>query len=165
MRVYELSKEYGKVSTEFLDEIQGYGIDVKSHLASLTDDQIAIIRQRMEEVEDDPEIKEWVSSPYPPPDVVEPPYAVKPAEIAEINESANNLLEETAEKAKRLANETQQTAERLKERREERISEQQAELEKKAEEVKSKLQEVKEQQWAEIDKPKGFFGWLASLFT
>ena len=53
----------------------------------------------------------------------------------------------------------------MKERREERISEQQAELEKKAEEVKEKLQEVKEQQWAEIDKPKGFFGWLASLFT
>ena len=164
MRVYELSKEYGKVSTEFLDVIQSYGIDVKSHLASLTDDQIAIIRQRMEEVEDDPEIKEWVSSPYPP-DVVEPPYAVKPAEIAEINESVNNLLEETAEKTKRLADETQQTAERLKERREERISIQQAELEKKAEEVKEKLQEVKEQQWAEIDKPKGFFGWLASLFT
>ena len=163
MRVYELSKEYGKVSTEFLDEIQGYGVDVKSHLASLTDDQVATIRQKISDREK-PEIKEWVSSPYPP-DVVEPPYAVKPAEIAEINESANNLLEETAEKTKRLADETQQTAERLKERREERISEQQAELEKRAEEVKEKLQEVKEQQWAELDKPKGFFGWLASLFT
>ena len=165
MRVYELSKEYGKVSTEFLDEIQGYGVDVKSHLASLTDDQVAIIRQKIADREK-PEIKEWVSSPYPPPDVVEPPPdVVKPDDITEINESANNLLEETAEKTKRLADETQKTAERLKERREERISEQQAELEKRAEEVKSKLQEVKEQQWAEIDKPKGFFGWLASLFT
>ena len=154
MRVYELSKEYGKVSTEFLDEIQGYGVDVKSHLASLTDDQVAIIRQKIADREK-PEVKEFL----PPPDVV------KPDAITEINESATNLLEETAEKTKRLADETQKTAERLKERREERISEQQEELEKRAEEVKSKLQEVKEQQWAEIDKPKGFFGWLASLFT
>ena len=34
MRVYELAKEYGKKSTDFVDIIQSFGIDVKRHLSS-----------------------------------------------------------------------------------------------------------------------------------
>ena len=36
---------------------------------------------------------------------------------------------------------------------------------KDREEVQAKLAEVKEKQFASIDRPKGFFGWIASLFS
>ena len=47
MRVHQLAKEYDKKSTEFVDIIQGYGIDVNSHLSGLTDDEVSIIRKSM----------------------------------------------------------------------------------------------------------------------
>lgn len=146
MRVYELAKEYNKVSTGFLDEIQGYGIEVKSHLASLTDDQIAIIRQRRADTEK-PEVKEFL----PPPDVVEPPKEEKSLE-----ELASDALNESAEKTQELQEQSKKSAERFRE---------EEEIEKRADEVSEKLQEIKQRQWAEIDRPKGFFGWLFSFFS
>jgi len=153
MRVYELAKEYEVVSTGFLDEIQGYGIKVKSHLASLTDDQIATIRQRRADTEK-PEVKEFL----PPPDVVEP---VVLKDLEDIHKSAKEHIAETAEKTKKLAEEAKETSDRIREERAERILEQ----DERADEVAQKLDEIKKKQWAEVDKPKGFFGWLASLFS
>ena len=46
MRVHELAKEYGIKSTDFVDIVQSFGIDVKSHLSGLDDDQVASIRQK-----------------------------------------------------------------------------------------------------------------------
>ena len=43
MRVHALAKEYGIKSTEFVDIIQGFGIDVKSHLSGLDDGQVSDI--------------------------------------------------------------------------------------------------------------------------
>ena len=48
MRVYELAKEYGKKSTDFVDIIQSFGIDVKSHLSSLDDDRVVEIRNKLD---------------------------------------------------------------------------------------------------------------------
>ena len=48
MRVYELAKEYGKKSTDFVDIIQSFGIDVKSHLSSLDDDRVIEIRNKLD---------------------------------------------------------------------------------------------------------------------
>ena len=48
MRVHQLAKEYDKKSTEFVDIIQGYGIDVNSHLSGLTDDEVSIIRKKLD---------------------------------------------------------------------------------------------------------------------
>ena len=47
MRVHELAKEYGIKSTEFVDIIQEFGVDIKSHLSSLDDTQVATIRNQM----------------------------------------------------------------------------------------------------------------------
>ena len=47
MRVHQLAKEYDKKSSDFLTEIQGYGIDASSHLSGLNDDEIATIRQKI----------------------------------------------------------------------------------------------------------------------
>ena len=48
MRVHQLAKEYDKKSSDFLGEIQGYGINVFSHLSGLSDDEVATIRQKIE---------------------------------------------------------------------------------------------------------------------
>ena len=48
MRVYELAKEYDKKSTDFVDIIQEFGIDVKSHLSSLNDDQVTEVRNKLD---------------------------------------------------------------------------------------------------------------------
>ena len=48
MRVYELAKEYDKKSTDFVKTIQGFGIDIKSHLSSLDDDRVTEIRNKLD---------------------------------------------------------------------------------------------------------------------
>ena len=48
MRVYELAKEYDKKATDFVDIIQSFGINVKSHLSSLDDDRVTEIRNKLD---------------------------------------------------------------------------------------------------------------------
>ena len=48
MRVYELAKEYDKKSTDFLDIIREFGINVKSHLSTLDDDRVTEIRNKLD---------------------------------------------------------------------------------------------------------------------
>ena len=48
MRVHELAKEYGIKSTDFVDVIQSFGIDIKSHLSGLDDAQVADIKFKMD---------------------------------------------------------------------------------------------------------------------
>ena len=129
MRVHELAKEYDIKATEFVDIIQGFGINISSHLSGLDDAQISDIRHKMSiqnEIKD-PEVNQWASSPLPP------------EEVAELTVEEGNSCHHTEEDSGFTA-------------------------EDKAE-VQSKLAEVKERQFASIDKPKGFFGWLASLFS
>ena len=38
-------------------------------------------------------------------------------------------------------------------------------IEKEKEQIEEKLNEVRERQFAEVSRPKGFFGWIASLFS
>ena len=54
MRVHELAKEYGIKSTEFVEIIQDFGIDIKSHLSTIDDVQVATIRQGLSEKEEEP---------------------------------------------------------------------------------------------------------------
>lgn len=129
MRVHELAKEYDIKATEFVDIIQGFGINISSHLSGLDDAQISDIRHKMSiqnEIKD-PEVNQWASSPLPP------------EEVAELTVEEGHSCHHTEEDSGFTA-------------------------EDKAE-VQSKLAEVKERQFASIDKPKGFFGWLASLFS
>jgi translation initiation factor IF-2 len=48
MRIYELAKEYDKKSTDFVDIIRGFGINVKSHLSTLDDDRVTEIRNKLD---------------------------------------------------------------------------------------------------------------------
>ena len=43
-----MAKEYGIKSTEFVDIIQGFGLDIKSHLSTLDDAQVSDIRFKIE---------------------------------------------------------------------------------------------------------------------
>ena len=47
MRVHALAKEYGIKSTELVDIVESFGIDIKSHLSGLDDAQVADIRYKM----------------------------------------------------------------------------------------------------------------------
>ena len=51
MRVYELSKEYGNYekATDFLKIIQDFGVDVTSHMSSLDVHQIDLIKEKIQE--------------------------------------------------------------------------------------------------------------------
>ena len=46
MRVHELAKKYEKTNKEFLELIQEWGLDVKSHLSGLTEEQVRIIEEK-----------------------------------------------------------------------------------------------------------------------
>ena len=129
MRVHELAKEYGIKSTEFVDIIQEFGIDIKSHLSSLDDAQVATVRNQMsnkEQVEAaqdyaleerfnqeelTPEVKEWVSGET----------VISKNEIEVVGEEQ---IEEIVEEV-----------------------------------VESLSQEVV------VEPPRGFLGWLRSLFS
>ena len=133
MRVHELAKEYSIKSTEFVDIIQEFGFDIKSHLSSLDDAQVSDIRYKMSirNSSVDPEIKEWVSSPYPP----EPVEEETTIEEIVVDEKDVEVVTTPSEADD-------------------------ARLERVVEEVVGSLtQEVK------VEQPRGFFGWLRSLFS
>ena len=149
MRVHELAKEYGIKSTEFVDVIQSFGLDIKSHLSSLDDAQVSDIRYKMslkDEVEK-PEVKEWV----PDPNKQYPPEGFDGGD-----DSANELLE----RAHEVVNEISEKTDSLKDKADEVILKN-----KEREHIEEKLAEVRERQFAEVSRPKGFFGWIASLFS
>ena len=49
MRVHELAKQYGKSNKEFLDIIKNLGIEGKSHLSGLTEEEELIIIEGLED--------------------------------------------------------------------------------------------------------------------
>lgn len=143
MRVHELAKEYGIKSTEFVDVIQSFGFDIKSHLSSLDDAQVSDIRYKMslKDKVETPEVNEWVSSPLPP-------------EGFDGGDESAELLERARASVDGLVEKTDS----LKDRTNEMIV-------KEKEQIEEKLNEVRERQFAEVSRPKGFFGWIASLFS
>ena len=116
MRVHELAKEYGIKSTEFVDIIQEFGLDIKSHLSSLDDAQVSDIRYKME---------------------------IKQNPVEETTKVEEIVVDE--EDVEVVTTPSEADDERL-----ERVVE---------EVVESLTQEVK------VEQPRGFFGWLRSLFS
>ena len=143
MRVHELAKEYGIKSTEFVDVIQSFGFDIKSHLSSLDDAQVSDIRYKMslKDKVETLEVNEWVSSPLPP-------------EGFDGGDESSELLEKARASVDGLVEKTDS----LKDQTNEMIA-------KEKEQIEEKLNEVRERQFAEVSRPKGFFGWIASLFS
>lgn len=52
MRVHELAKRYEKANKEFLELITGWGIEAKSHLSGLTEEQVKEIENKFKTFED-----------------------------------------------------------------------------------------------------------------
>ena len=144
MRVHALAKEYGIKSTEFVDIVQSFGIDIKSHLSGLDDAQVADIRYKMS-IKDQaeqgaskelpPEVKEWVS----------------PTEDNEESTVVEILGETPPDETVVHEDEFKIT--------QEDIEEAQADI------GDSYTEEVSPYQQVEVEKPKGFWGWLRSLFS
>ena len=144
MRVHALAKEYGIKSTEFVDIVQSFGIDIKSHLSGLDDAQVADIRYKMS-IKDQaeqgaskelpPEVKEWVS----------------PTEDNEESTVVEILVETPPDETVVHEDEFKIT--------QEDIEEAEADI------GDSYTDEVSPYQQVEVEKPKGFWGWLRSLFS
>jgi len=144
MRVHALAKEYGIKSTEFVDIVQSFGIDIKSHLSGLDDAQVADIRYKMS-IKDQaeqgaseelpPEVKEWVS----------------PTENSEESTVVEILGETPPDETVVHEDEFKIT--------QEDIEEAQADI------GDSYTEEVSPYQQVEVETPKGFWGWLRSLFS
>lgn len=49
MRVHELAKKYDKTNKEFLDLMKSWGIEGKSHLSGLTEEEVKAVTEKMEE--------------------------------------------------------------------------------------------------------------------
>ncbi len=47
LRVHQLAKELGYESPKFLEKLTEIGVQVKSHLSGLTDDEIADIKRKL----------------------------------------------------------------------------------------------------------------------
>ena len=138
MRVYELANEYDTVSTEFLDVIQGFGIDIKSHLSSLSDDQVSLIREKMKNDIPSEEVVDFI----PPPDVVNTEEMTSEKEI--VAEKLGNLMQNEIDEV---------------------FHKESVEREKKAYDIREHAEAHKREQFKSMSKPRGFFGWIASLFT
>ena len=120
MRVHELAKEYSIKSTEFVDIIQEFGFDIKSHLSSLDDAQVADIRYKME-LKQNP-VEETVEEEITIEEIVVDEEDVEV--VTTPSEADDERLEKVVEEV-----------------------------------VESLTQEVK------VEQPRGFFGWLRSLFS
>jgi translation initiation factor IF-2 len=153
MRVHELAKEYGIKSTEFVDVIQSFGFDIKSHLSSLDDAQVSDIRHKMS-IKDNQE-KEDATLEYAK-DLLGLKDSDKeyPPEGFDGDDESDELLERARTSVDGLVEKTDS----LKDKTNEMIV-------KEKEQIEEKLNEVREKQFAEVSRPKGFFGWIASLFS
>ena len=152
MRVHELAKEYNIKSTDFVDIIQEFGIDIKSHLSTLDDAQVADIRQKLEDKKKEEEAAAdqnvvsndaWALGSED--SSVEPETTVSIAEvekeIASNIKAAGAAREQYAETVKAIASDPEQWS------------------------TPTAKTEPLEEQTVIVETPRGFWGWLKSLFS
>ena len=140
MRVYELAKEFDYKATAFVDIVQGFGIEVNSHMSGLSEDQAKVIREKMEMLDHTKEGKEWASSPYPPEEAHSCHHTEEdsgPEEEVKVDE--DELLQEVVEAAAKSFVEDNPPP--------------------------SEPEEVPEyEQAVVVEKPRGIWGWFKSFF-
>ena len=136
-----MAKEFDIKSTEFVDIVQSFGIDIKSHLSGLDDAQESDIRHKMK-------LKEEFSNDE---------------EIAELNPLGNLTQEEADEITSGVESiasvKEGETVDEFNARSREEIVKEQ----RKAEVIK-KAEESKQEQYIKLEKA-GFWGWLKGLFS
>jgi len=144
MRVHELAKEFEIKSTEFVDIVQGFGIDIKSHLSGLDDAQVSDIRHKMK-------LKEEFSNDE---------------ELAELNPLGNLTQEEADEITSGVESiasvKEGETVDEFNARRREEIAEEKVKIEQR-EEITKYAQATKQEQLVKVSKA-GFWGWLKGFF-
>ena len=160
MRVHELAKEYGIKSTEFVDIIQEFGIDIKSHLSSLDDAQVSDIRFKIalkeENEKDDVEVTSTIPETSSIGDtigsedtVVEP---TEPVNLEEVAKEIDASAKRAAEAREKYAESVQGISEEVKKQEEEFIEQ-------------YPYAKAGEEQQVIVEKPTGFWGWLKSIFS
>ncbi len=167
MRVHELAKEFGISSSKLIEEIKGYGIEVKSHLSGLDDDRVADIRhkhtvaqvaiklenelQERKKEETVIEEDEWEFTDSEEVDELLVPDVedIEEFDGVEVDEQLNPVDE---------MEDGEETIEEKNERRTKEIAEEN-------ERVLAREEENKVEQEVIVEKPRGFWSWLKSLFT
>ena len=181
MRVHQLAKEYDKKSSDFLGEIQGYGINVFSHLSGLSDDEVATIRQKIETKEVAIKLESEVLERQTKKDdwtlgsedsVIEPPKVGVSSEevqaaLATNIKAAGEAREEYAKTSKAISEDPENWA-TLSVDDEESDTDlsfgQKAFAKAKAEE-KITTKDIIDAPEVEVERSSGFFGWLKGLFS
>ena len=153
MRVHALAKEFDIKSTDFVDIIQSFGINVKSHLSSLDDAQVADIRFKMDMKDHTKEAE------------------LSAIDMEELNPLGNLTQEEADElmvEVPKVVIETNDQGESAEEysarKREESIEENKRLVEKESvEEVIAAAKANRQEQIIKMER-SGFWGWLRGFF-
>ena len=142
MRVHELAKEFSIKSTEFVDIIQGFGIDIKSHLSGLDTAQVADIRHKMILR------KEFNSS-----------------DVDDMN-PLGNLTQEEVDKVMVETNDQGETPQEFNARRREEIITEKKKIEEreKLSSVVTQAKENKQEQLLKLERA-GLWGWIKGIFS
>ncbi len=180
MRVHELAKEFEISSSKLIEEIKGYGIDVKSHLSGLLDDEVDDIRhkhimgqvairlenelqERKKEEDTSSLVLEDLSDDLPE-DVEEEP---KTEEFngVEVDEQLNPVDEMEdgeieIEEQKEMTSAEKETEDATDSWKELARQDDNAEWTKKVIEADAKIAV----QQVIVERPTGFFGWIRGLF-
>ena len=181
MRVHALAKEYGIKSTEFVDIIQEFGIDVKSHLSGLDDGQVSDIRHKMKLKDESEETvipeDEWELTESEEVDqLLIPDVEEEKTDDWEMTETSGDTSSEQVS-IEEVAKEIDKNIASAGEAREKYAETAKAIVEdpenwsnlSKKEELKATSYENREQlepvQEVIVDRPRGFWGWITSLFT
>ncbi len=150
MRVYALAKEFDIKSTDFVDIIQSFGINVKSHLSSLDDAQVADIRFKMDMKDHTKEAE------------------LSGIDMEELNPLGNLTADELMVEAPKVVIETNDQGESAEEysarKREESMEENKRLVEKEStEEVIAAAKANRQEQIIKMER-SGFWGWLRGFF-
>ena len=160
MRVHELAKEYGIKSTDFVDIIQEFGINIKSHLSSLDDAQVSDIRFKIALKEENEKDDVEVTSTIPETSSIGDTIGSEDT-VVESTESVNleEVSQEITANAKAAAEAREKYAESVASINETTIEEDA--IEKVSSDATTSFME----QTVIVEKPTGFWGWLKSIFS
>ena len=95
IRVYELAKQYGVSSKEFVEELQGYGIPVKNHMSTLDSETVELVETERNAAKPPPA--------EPPEAKVEPPSTKKKSKKAKKVAAVSTIDEAQVVEAKHEA--------------------------------------------------------------
>ncbi len=95
IRVYELAKQYGVSSKEFVEELQGYGIPVKNHMSTLDSETVELVETERNAAKPPPA--------EPPEAKVEPPSTKKKSKKAKKVAAVSTVDEAQVVEAKQEA--------------------------------------------------------------